>query len=371
VKADLAIVGGGPVGLGVAIHASRRGLSSVVIESRKPPLDKACGEGLMPAGVAALRELGIALPGEAGVPLAGIRYVDGDTVAQGHFLGGAGLGVRRTVLSDALVRRAQETGATLVFGCRVTGWTRLPGRGVRVETDGGAVKARVLVGADGLRSRVRRSAGLEAGAGRGRLGARRHVRIAPWSGFVEVYWGEGIEAYVTPVGPEEVGIALLWGGGGAPFDRLLARLPALTRRLAGVPHSTSMRGAGPFHQRVAQRWADRVALVGDAAGYLDPLTGEGITLGLRCAAALVDVVARGAPLSEYERAYRRLSASYYRMTRLLLLLAACPPLRRRVIGMLARDPDVFDQMLAVNAGQIPLDSIGVSAALRLAGGLIV
>jgi len=371
VNADLVIVGGGPVGLGVAIEAARRSLSSIVIEARRPPLDKACGEGLMPLGVAALRELGVVLPAGAGMPFAGIRYVDGDTVAEGRFARGSGLGVLRTVLSNALVRRAEEAGATLLFGRKVTAWTQIRGGGVRVETDKGPVEARLLVGADGLRSRVRRSAGLEAGPGRGRLGLRRHFRMAPWSSFVEVHWGKGLEAYVTPVGPEEVGVALLWSGRSDPFDRLLARVPDLARRLAGAPHTMSVRGAGPFHQRARRRWAEGVVLVGDAAGYLDPLTGEGVSLGLRCAAALVEVVARRAPLSEYEHAYRTLSAGYYRMTRLLLLLAALPPLRRRVIGMLARNPDVFDRMLAVNAGQVPLRSLGVSGALRLVGGLIL
>jgi flavin-dependent dehydrogenase len=372
VRADLAIAGAGPVGLATAILAAERGLSSIVLETRTPPLDKACGEGLMPKGVAMLRRLGVDLPPGSGRAFAGIRYVDGDTVAEGRFAGGEGLGLRRTVLSEALLARTRDVSAELRFGTRVLRWRTSWDGDVRIETSGGVVTARLLVGADGLRSRVRRAAGLEARwrLGRSRFGVRRHFRVAPWSRFVEVHWADGIEAYVTPVADDEVGVALLWHGESAPFEALLSRVPTLASRLHGVSPSSAPRGAGPFRQRVSGRTAHGVALVGDAAGYLDPLTGEGVTLGFRCAEALVDVVAREADLAEYERAYRRLSASYYRMTRLLLAVAALPPLRRRVVAMLARHPDLFDHLLAVNAGQAPLHAMGVGGALRLVGGLL-
>ena len=131
-----------------------------------------------------------------------------------------------------------------------------------------------------------------------------------------------------------------------------------------------MRGAGPFQQRARRRFADRIALVGDAAGYLDPLTGEGISLGLRAAGALVEVVASGEPLASYERAWHRLSARHFQMTRLVLLLAASPALRRRVVRVLGRHPEIFDRFLAMAEGGAPLRSIGVSGALRLLGGLV-
>jgi flavin-dependent dehydrogenase len=199
---------------------------------------------------------------------------------------------------------------------------------------------------------------------------RRHFGLAPWSGCVEVHWADGAEAYVTPVAPDEVGVALLWRGGSARYDALLARFPALAARLAGAPVRSTVRGAGRFEQRVRRRFAPGVALVGDAAGYLDAITGEGLTLGFLCAEALVDVVAEGRPLADYERAFRARSATLFRMTRLLLLVGALPGLRRRVVWTLARRPDLFDRLLAVTAGQAPLRALGVGGALGLARGLV-
>jgi flavin-dependent dehydrogenase len=371
VRADLVVAGGGPVGLATAIYARQRGLSVVVLEARRPPLDKACGEGIMPEGVAALAALGVRLPPGAGRPFVGVRYLDGDVVAEGRFAGGAGLGVRRTALSSALRTRACELGATLLDGTALRGFARR-GATTRVETSAGALEAGLLVGADGLRSRVRRAAGLEARPPRARPrhGARRHFALAPWSDRVEVHWADGVEAYVTPVACDEVGVALLWRGGGARYDDLLARFPALRARLANAPATSAVRGAGPFEQRVRARTAPGVALVGDAAGYLDAITGEGLTLGLLSAEALVDAVAAGRPLDAYERAWRARSAALFRMTRLLLLVAAWPALRRRVIRALAARPELFDRFLAISAGQAPLRALGVDGALGLARGLV-
>jgi flavin-dependent dehydrogenase len=232
------------------------------------------------------------------------------------------------------------------------------------------VRARLLVAADGLHSRIRREAGLEAEGGSGRFGVRRHFARAPWSRFVEVHWSDDAEAYVTPVGPDLVGVALLWHGKNEHFDSLLSRFPALREKLDGVDYASRAAGAGPFRQRVTSRLADDLALVGDAAGYLDPLTGEGMTLGFRSARALVDTVAAGRPLADYERAYRELSRNYYRMTGMLLRIAERPRLRRRVVRMLARRPDVFSTMLAVNAGDAPVTALGVGGALGMVGGLL-
>ena len=366
---DLAVVGGGPVGLGVAIHAAQRGLSAVVFDLRPSPRDKACGEGIMPLGVAELRRLGILLPPDAGRPFRGIRYVDGEVRAQGRFPEGDGLGLRRTTLVALLEGRARALGAEVRDGCRVTRW-ELTRSGIRVDSDQGALEARLLVGADGLRSRVRWLAGLEAAPGRGRFGMRRHFRVSKPLDFVEVHWADGIEAYLTPVASDEIGVALLHRGKRGSFAQLAERMPSLRTLLAGAEPTSAVRGAGPFHQRARHRFADRIALVGDAAGYLDPLTGEGVSLGLRSAGALVDVVASGEPLASYEREWRRLSARYFQLTRWVLLLAASPVLRRRVVRVLARHPELFDRFLAMAEGSAPLRSIGMSGLLRLLGGLV-
>ena len=347
VDVDIAVVGGGPVGLATAIHARLAGLSVCVLEKRTPPVDKACGEGLMPAGVQALHAMGVQVPAHARHGLQGIRYIDGPWQADGNFAGGAlGWGIRRLALAEALTLRAKELQADVRGDCAVLKWDT-HANAVRVHTAHGSLQARWLVGADGLHSRVREAAGLTARTTQGRrFGVRRHFHIAPWSAQVEVHWARGAEAYVTPVAPNAVNIAFLWDGAGHTYDSLLHAFPQLQARVQGVQHASSTRGAGPFAQHVPHRVTGRVALVGDAAGYLDALTGEGITLGLRSSAALVQVLAQQAPLSHYEKAYRRLSADYYRSTHLLLAVARRPWLRRLMIAGLAQVPGVFGRLLA-------------------------
>ncbi|MFP5286031.1 MAG: NAD(P)/FAD-dependent oxidoreductase, partial [Thermoanaerobaculia bacterium] len=296
--ADLAVVGGGPAGLATAIRARLAGLDATVIERFHPPIDKACGEGLMPDAVARLREIGVEPPG---FPFRGIRYVDGDLAAEGTFPQAGGLGVRRVQLHEALVRRAEETGVELLWGVSAQG---IEADGV--ITDRGKIQARWIAGADGLLSRVRRWAGLEGGPGPlHRFGVRRHYTLAPWTDLVEVHWGPFCEAYVTPVGADEIGVALLWSDGKSDFDDLLERLPALQERLAGAPVGSRDRGAGPLHQKVLAVHRGNVALVGDASGYLDAITGEGMAVALHHSAALVDALVAG-DLSLYGRAHRRI-----------------------------------------------------------------
>lgn len=344
---DLLIVGAGPAGLATAIYARRAGLSVTLVDKRRPPIDKACGEGLMPTGVALLTELGIHLPATASHPFVGIRYIDGERVAEGYFPS-PGMGLRRTVLSEALTARAAALGADLRHACTVSGFAKTA-TGVRVDTSSGPLSARWLIGADGLHSAIRAQAGLaRPWSGRRRFGVRQHFRIQPWSPFVEVYWVDGAEAYVTPVGPDEVGVAFLWDGAGGSVATLLQRFAPLAARLAGTTPTSSSRGAGPFRQGCARRYTDNIALVGDAAGYLDALTGEGVSLGFCSAQALVQVIARGAPLQDYERAYRRLSRAYYRSTEMVLWMGQRPPVRRAVIALLARHPRIFSRILALH-----------------------
>ena len=164
---DLVVIGGGPAGLATAIRARLAGFDAAVVERFHPPIDKACGEGLMPDAVARLREIGVDPPG---FPFRGIRYVDGDLAAEGFFPQAGGLGVRRVQLHEALVRRAEETGVELLWGVSAQG---LEADGV--VTDRGKILARWIAGADGLLSRVRKWAGLEGGPGPiQRFGVRRH-----------------------------------------------------------------------------------------------------------------------------------------------------------------------------------------------------
>ncbi|WSQ08829.1 NAD(P)/FAD-dependent oxidoreductase [Streptomyces sp. NBC_01231] len=332
---DLLIVGGGPAGLATAIHAARAGLDVAVAEPRPTPVDKACGEGLMPGAVRALADLGIVPPGH---PLRGIRYVDaeGDARhAEARFRHGPGLGVRRTDLHAALARRAAELGVP-VHPVKVDA--------VTVRQDAGSVTAagltaRYLAAADGLHSPVRRHLGLGLPDPRPpRYGLRRHFTVAPWTDHVEVHWSARAEAYVTPLGPELLGVAILTAER-APFDVQLARFPVLAARLPAHA-SSAVRGAGPLRQRVRGRVAGRVLLVGDAAGYVDALTGEGISLSLAGAAQLVRCVRDGRPL-DYEHAWRRASRRHRLLTDALVRLRAQPRRAHLIVPTAARLPSLF------------------------------
>lgn len=359
---DLLVVGGGPAGLATAVRARLAGLAVTVLDRSRPPIDKACGEGLMPDAVARLREIGVE---PRGFPFRGIRYFDGELRAEGIFPQNGGLGVRRIELLDALVHRAEAVGVELRWGVKALGLA-----GDHLETDHGTFRARWIVGADGLRSQVRRWAGLDAGPGpHPRFGVRRHYAMAPWSDFVEVSWGPDCEAYVTPVAPDQVGVALLWSGEARGFDDLLARFPTLHARLAGVPVSSRDRGVGPLHQRVRGPAADPVALVGDAAGYLDAITGEGLAVALHESAALVEAILAG-DLSRYTVAWRRINRLPDFMTSLVLALERRPRLRRRAIRALAAEPALFSRLLGIHARTLPARDLGVDGALRLAWRLV-
>jgi flavin-dependent dehydrogenase len=330
--ADVLVAGGGPVGLAAAIEARRAGWDVVVLEPRAAPVDKACGEGLMPGALAAVHRLGVDPPGW---DLAGISYRQGPRVADHRFAGDPGRGVRRTTLHAALHEAALAAGAVV-----------LRGRVDEVAQDdagvtAGGVRARWLLGCDGLHSRVRRAAGLEVRARadrspRRRFGLRRHFRVAPWTDLVEVHWGPAVEAYVTPVAPDLVGVALL-GPPGTDFDAGLASVPELADRLAGALPDGPVRGAGALRVRTRSRAAGRVRLVGDASGYVDALTGEGLRVGFAQARAAVEHLDDA---GAYERAWSRATRDY-RVLTTGLVAAATSPLRRAVVPAAARAPLLY------------------------------
>jgi flavin-dependent dehydrogenase len=345
-ETDIAIAGGGPAGLAVAIEAATRGLRCVVFERDTYPVDKACGEGLLPDAAARLQGMGVEIPSTGSHALRGLRYVDGEYSAAAEFVDGPGLGVRRTALSLGMLDRATALGVDIRVGCDVRQLVQ-DARGVRAETSNGALTARWMVAADGLHSRVRAQAGIASRLGRRRFGARRHYRVRPWSSYVEVHWADGVEAYVTPVGPELVGVAFLWSAGRPRYDAFLRRFEALRVRL-GTPVS-SVRGSGPFAVRTSARYRGRVFLVGDAAGYTDALSGEGLGLAFAGARVLVEALAQDAPRA-YARRYDALMQRHRIITAALLGLARRPRLRRRVMEVLARRPERLAGLIALGTG---------------------
>lgn len=333
---DLVVAGGGPAGLATALHAAAAGLSVVVREPRAGVIDKACGEGVMPAGVAHLAALGLRPEGRE---IVGIRYCSLGRSAATRFRGSAGRGVRRTELHRTLREAVLDAGIRMEHG-RVRELRNQPGG---VVVDGEA--AGYVVVADGLHSPLRRVLGLEARTpGQARYGLRRHVRLTPWTDHVEVHWAAQSEAYVTPVGEDEVGIAVLTTRR-ASYEEHLAEFPELLERLAGAEPSSAVRGAGPLRQASRRRVEGRTLLVGDAAGYVDALTGEGISLALAQAEAAVRHIVAGDPAG-YEREWRRIVRRHRLLTQTLLTVAASPA-RPLLVPAAQRLPKVF--AAAVNA----------------------
>ena len=343
---DVVVAGGGPAGLAVALRARQRGLSVRVVDGAQPPIDKACGEGMMPAGAALLATLGVHLPGHRVAPFAGIRWIDDDSAAEARFTGGPGVAVRRTVLHQAMVDAAREAGVECVWGTSVEG--PAPGG---VSTSAGVVHARFVVGADGLHSRLRRAIGLDNHVPvAGRRGVTRHFAVPPWSDCVEVYWSERGQAYVTPLAADEIGVAILWRGAPSSFDALIQAFPGVHRRVAGARPTSRDRGAVPLQRCVRKAVSGQFALVGDAGGTADAITGEGLSIAFAEAVAVVEAICQN-DLAAYDATRRRLLNRPLTMTRLLLMLDRSPRLRRRIVAALAAEPGLFSRLLSMHVGE--------------------
>jgi menaquinone-9 beta-reductase len=327
-NADVFVVGGGPAGLAAAIAARRRGLDVVLADPMRPPIDKVCGEGIMPDGVAAARALGIRIEG---VAFRGIRFHDGASSAEAPFPRGEGLALRRTELHDAMTACAHDLGVRMLWG-------------ERVALD--EIRARWVVGADGGESRVRRWAGLHAlRREERRFGFRRHYAAAPWTDLVEIWWGERFQLYITPVAANEVCVALICADAHLRLDDAVTHFPQLARRLG--PSDARVRGATTATRRLRSVANGRVALVGDASGSVDAITGEGLCLAFRQAEVLAAALEAG-DLARYAAAHRSLGRRARVMGDLLLLLDRHPSIRRAAIRTFGAHPPLFARVLAAH-----------------------
>jgi flavin-dependent dehydrogenase len=211
-----------------------------------------------------------------------------------------------------------------------------------IEANG--IRARYLIGADGLHSQVRRVLGLElVSSGRQRFGVRQHFAVRPWTDMVEVHWVDDAELYVTPVGEDLVGVAVL---GTAPLhlNRAIASVPALAARLAGADAVSAPLGAGPLRQRVKARQSGRALLVGDAAGYVDALTGEGLRVGFAEAEAVVRAIVADEP-DRYEAEWRSITRSYRWLTTALLWTTSHRGLRPLLVPAAHALPGTFRRVV--------------------------
>ncbi len=342
---DLFVIGGGPAGLAAALAARQRGFSVTVADSLAPPIDKPCGEGLMPDGIAALQQLGVSVPAVEGHRFRGIRFVSSGLSVEAPFPYGCALGVRRTSLHRIMVEHAEGAGVQFMWRAVVTG---LRDGGVLVNNQ--TVRARWIVGADGGGSRVRRWAGLDSHLRKEqRYAFRRHYRVPPWSDFMELHWGPNCQMYVTPIGEAEVCVALISRDPALRLDQALLAFPQVGKRLAGAEYGSVERGAVSVTRKLARVCAGNVALLGDASGGVDAITGEGLCLAFHQADLLADCLMSG-DLERYQRGHRALARRPALMARLMLLLEHREKLRARVMNAFAKRPVLFARMLATHVG---------------------
>jgi flavin-dependent dehydrogenase len=362
---DVLIVGGGPAGLSAAIAVRQQGLRALVADVAKPPIDKACGEGLMPDSLAALAGLGVTLEAVETCEFRGIRFVGRNESVEAFFPNGVGRGIRRTLLHEALIARATEAGAQLAWE------TRAQARLDEITLNGERVRYKWLIGADGHDSRIRKFARLEAGTAHGqRVGLRRHFRVKPWTEFVEIYWGDDCQAYVTPIAKDQVCVALIGRERPQSFESGMAQFPKLVEHLSGAPMHTSVKGALTVSRRLPTVTSGRVALIGEASGSADAITGEGLAMCFRQALALGRALATE-DLSIYQREHRSITTLPQFMGRAMLLMDKSRWIRTRSLRALRARPQIFDRMLKVHVGAVPPTRFGVDTAINFGWQMLI
>lgn len=355
---DVFVVGGGPAGLAAAIAARHAGLRALIADGAQPAIDKACGEGLMPESLQALQCLGIFIPDTEGFRLRGIRYTGGNHSVSADFPHGSGLGLRRTALHTLLVQHALSAGVEIRWATPVTGL-----EGDVVCAGGKRFRARWIVGADGAQSRVRRWAGLHrTRRDSRRFSYRKHFRMQPWSDLVEVHWATDCQMYVTPVSPDKICLVLMARDPRQRIADALPKFPALAERLSSNVQAGSERGAIAA-TRVLRRIANKnVALIGDASGTVDPITGEGLCLAFRQAVALANAFTTG-DLSAYEHAHRALARRPRFMADFMMLMDRSDALRRRAMAVFEAHPHLFANILAMHVGHFTATRFAAAAAV--------
>jgi flavin-dependent dehydrogenase len=344
---DLFVIGGGPAGLAAALAARRRGLDVTVADCSVPPIDKACGEGIMPDGLAAARSFGLDLDATGGQPFRGIRFCDGDAAVESAFPNGNGLGLRRTVLHQLMVNQAIDAGVRLAWGVRVSGMTA-----EGVLADDRLVRARWIAGADGGNSLVRRWAGLDACHHQSRrFGFRRHYAVRSWSQYMEIHWGDGCQLYITPVAANEVCVVLISSDHRLRLEDALPGFGEVERRLSAAVPTNLERGGVTVSRRLKAVYRGNVALVGDASGSVDAITGEGLCLLFQQSVALAAALEAG-DLGLYQAEHRRIGRRPEFLAGMMLLLDQRRRLRSRVIRAMAGRPKLFEGMLAMHVGEL-------------------
>ena len=362
---DVFVIGGGPAGLAAAIAARRRGFNVIVADRARGPIDKACGEGLMPDGLDALQELGVSLAECETGRFRGIKFVGPEGSVHADFPRGEGIGIRRLLLHQALHSHAENLGVKTWWGVRVTN----AGDGV-VVADGKAIRCRWVIGADGQNSQTRGWANLSRCVSFDRrIGMRQHFKVKPWSELVEIHWAKEGQAYVTPISAHEICIALISKRRFQSFDSGLTHFPELLQHLEEAPRTSNPKGAVTIYRHLRSVVHGNVALIGEASGSVDAITGEGLAMAFRQALALSSALAKGDP-AQYQAAHRKIAKLPEFMSNAMLLMDKCSWLSSRALRALDRKPSLFEKMLSIHVGDRPLVPFGSHGFVNLGWNLL-
>ncbi|MGA8522474.1 MAG: NAD(P)/FAD-dependent oxidoreductase [Candidatus Dormiibacterota bacterium] len=390
VETEAVVVGAGPSGATTALLLARCGHDVVLVDRARFPRDKACGEGIMPPGVEALRRLGV----HEQVLATGARSIRGVTYqleSGGPRVdvpfpappGGGppeGLGVRRTSFDAALVDAVRrEPRATVREGERVTGLRRSSTGVAGISTIAGEIRSRIVIGADGLHSQIRAWAGMRSRSqARLRYGLAGHWQVdTRGRDAVTVTLAGDHEWYEAPVGPDLLLVSIL---SHRSRSQVTARTyaEAARRSVAGLADAELLSGplgAASFHQRVRTVAEGGVFLVGDASGYDDPTTGDGIAIGMLLAERLAEHAGEflGGRISaataerRYAMDHAGLIRERRRVTQLALFLARSRVLSRRAIVRATSDPRALAKLVAINCGYQTFRNLTPRDWLSLAG----
>lgn len=386
-SADVCVVGGGPAGSAVAWSLASAGADVVLLDRASFPRDKPCAEYLSPEASRILAAMNVLAEVEPHAShLSGMRvrsprgeWLHGEFAASHGFRGFSdrGIAVRRTILDAALLGAAARAGSRVVEGARVIDLERTDGgrvSGVRATIAAERelrVNARLVIGADGLRSVVARKAGV---ARRyrwpSRLALTSHYEgVAGLTSAGEMHVERGGYFGIAPVGAvSNVAVVVPTSAGrsvAGRADRFLEdwihHRPHLRERFTTARRVGPVRATGPFASRVTNAWTPGVALVGDAADFYDPFTGEGIYAALRGAellaplalAALAEERSEPAQMRAYQDARRREFAGKWAVEKLVSIAVSQPALMNRLTATLACRKDLADLLVGVCGDFVP------------------
>lgn len=359
-RLDAVVVGAGPAGSAIAASLATSGARVVLVERAHHPRPKACAEYASPRIVEELMRIGLppaAWTGHA-VALSGMHIHAGGRSVPITYADRRGprsaWGIDRRRFDARLARHAVDEGADLREGSAVVALSYLHDRasGVRVRSLGTGrdeeLRADWIIGADGARSTIARLVGVERPVRfPRRLGLiAHHSAGSGLDDHGEMHVGDGFYVGLAPTPGEElnVGMALPLADGGRPaatrFDAAIAALPAVAARLRGTTRVTPIRGAAPIGHRVADTAGPGWLLIGDAAGFVDPFTGEGIHRALRSARAAADALRNGRDVAAaYRSERRRAFAAKSTLSWLVQGFLAVPPLLEHAVARLSDRPD--------------------------------